>query len=205
MIPYSGLVLHSASHPMYNWLMTKFYTTEGDDGYSGILGSGKLPKNHPVFEALGAVDEATAALGWARSICLSNQSRDLLRQVQHDLYELMTELSAAPEQAERFFRIQPSQVAWLEAQIDALGDQVEAPQEFILPGDSPSGASLAIARTLVRRAERRVCGLFFEAYFKNDNLMKYLNRLSSLCFVLELLENKEAGIPRATRAKSPAK
>lgn len=185
----------------YNYPMPKFYTTDGDNGFSGILGKGRLPKNHPIFEALGALDEASATLGWARSICLSERTRVVLRQVQHDLYELMTELSAAPEEAERFRRINASRVAWLEAQMDVLSELVELPNEFILPGDSPSGASMAMARTQVRRAERRVCELVLRKQVQNEAIIPYLNRLSSLCFVLELLENKEAGVSRTTRAK----
>ena len=76
-------------------------------------------------------------------------------------------------------------MTWLESQIDTLTTQIEIPEDFILPGDSPAGAALALARTIVRRAERHVARLVHENGVENQELLRYLNRLSSLCFVLE--------------------
>jgi len=83
-----------------------------------------------------------------------------------------------------------------------LGAEIEMPKDFIVPGDSRSGAAFAMARTLVRRAERKVSRLFHESQIDNLELLRYLNRLSSLCFILELNENKNAGIDFPTLASS---
>jgi len=173
--------------------MSPFYTRKGDDGYTGLLGKGRVPKYHPRTETIGAVDEATAALGIARAACHSSQNADLLLAVQRDLYLLMAEIAASPENAERYREIDAEKIAWLEAQTDALSSHVALPQEFIVPGDSPAGAALDLARTVVRRAERRVAQLLHEGSIENPQLLRYLNRLSSLCFVLELSENVLAG------------
>jgi cob(I)alamin adenosyltransferase len=113
----------------------------------------------------------------------------------------MSEVAATPAAAARFRSIDPSRVAWLEAQIDAGSQQVEMPKEFIVPGDSQAGAFLSLARATVRRAERRIAELLHSGEIENVELLRYLNRLSSLCFVLELLENREAGKDTPTLVK----
>jgi cob(I)alamin adenosyltransferase len=181
--------------------MPRFYTTKGDDGFTGLLGEGRVAKYNPRLEAVGAIDEAAAALGLARAVCKSERTAALLLQVQRDLYGLMAEVSATPENAARFRTIDTQRVAWLEAQADALSDLVELPQEFIIAGDSLAGAAIDMARTIVRRAERRVVLLLHEAEIENEELMRYLNRLSSLCFVVELFENQASGKNSPTLAK----
>lgn len=185
----------------YNNPMAKLYTRRGDDGQTGWLGSGRLPKNHPIIEALGALDEASAALGFARSSCQDSRTQEILLAVQRDLYRLMTEVSASQEAVARFQTVDGERVAWLEAQIDTLSSVVDLPGEFILPGDSQAGAALAFARAVVRKAERRVVDLYQEGAVRNPAVLQYLNRLSSLLFVLELLENKAAGIAGTTLAR----
>jgi cob(I)alamin adenosyltransferase len=106
---------------------------------------------------------------------------------------MMAEVAATPDNAERFRFIDDSRVKWLEEQTDALSQIVEMPKEFILPGDSLAGAALSLARAIIRRAERRVVEMFDTDGLSNPDLQRYLNRLSSLCFVLELLENQSAG------------
>jgi cob(I)alamin adenosyltransferase len=179
--------------PDYNCCMSPFYTGRGDDGTTGWLGEGRLPKNHPLIEALGAIDEAGAALGLARALARDPRSGPLLVEVQRDLYKLMAEVAASPENADRFQTIDPGRVTWLEQQMRGLGESAPALDEFILPGDTPASAALALARTVVRRAERRVVALFDQQESTNPEVLRYLNRLSSLCFALELLENQAAG------------
>jgi cob(I)alamin adenosyltransferase len=181
--------------------MSDFYTRTGDDGYTGLLGDERVPKHHPVPEALGALDEATAALGVARAACRDEGSAGSLLVAQRDLYHLMAEVAATPQNAVRFRVIDAERLAWLEQQIDALGAQVGLPKEFVVPGDSPAGAALALARTMVRRAERRVAGLLHQGSVENPYLLRYLNRLSSLCFVLELHENQVGGKASPTLVK----
>jgi cob(I)alamin adenosyltransferase len=173
--------------------MSPFYTRTGDDGNTGLLGEGRLPKYHPRIEALGALDEASSALGLSRALCQAPQTKPILLDIQRDLYALMAEIAATPENVEHFRTLGLPRVQWLESQVDILSTMVPLPAEFILPGDSISGAALAITRTIVRRAERRVAELLNVGEITNQILLQYLNRLSSLCFVLELLENQSAG------------
>ena len=178
-----------------------FYTSKGDDGTTNLLGEGRVAKYHSRIEAVGTLDESTAALGLARAQCLDPHSGPILLEAQRDLYKLMAEVAATPENAEKFHFIDEKRVAWLEEQTDELSKLVEMPKEFILPGDSLAGAALSLARAIIRRAERRIVELFDLNELSNPDLQRYLNRLSSLCFVLELVENKAAG-HQTTLAKS---
>jgi cob(I)alamin adenosyltransferase len=171
------------------------YTGTGDDGTTGLLGEDRVSKDHPRIEALGALDEASAALGLARASCQAVQTAPILREAQRDLYKLMAEVAATPENAGKFKGIDAGRVKWLEEQADAIHKLINLPKEFILPGDTPSGAALSLARAVVRRAERRVTELYTLEELSNPELLRYINRLSSLCFVLELLENQMAGKP----------
>lgn len=168
---------------------------------TNLLGEGRVAKYHARIEAVGTLDESTAALGLARAQCLDPRSGPILIEAQRDLYKLMAEVASTPENAQKFHFIDAARVKWLEEQTDALSETIEMPREFILPGDSLSGAALSLARAIIRRAERRVVELYDEQEVINPDLQRYLNRLSSLCFVLELVENKAAG-HRTTLAKS---
>jgi cob(I)alamin adenosyltransferase len=170
-----------------------FYTRTGDDGTTGLLGEGRVPKTHPRIEALGALDEASATLGLARGQAIDPRTAPILLEAQRDLYKLMAEAAATAENADKFHFIDAARVEWLEAQTDALSSTLTMPHEFILPGDTASGAALSLARAVVRRAERRVVELLDAKEISNPELGRYLNRLSSLCFVLELAENAAAG------------
>jgi cob(I)alamin adenosyltransferase len=182
--------------------MSPFYTKTGDEGKTGLLGEGRVTKFDLRIEALGALDEATAALGLARASANAPQVATLLVEVQRDLYKLMSEVGATLENAEKFRAIDAARVDWLAQQTDALEDEVGVPKDFILPGENPSSAAMALARTIVRRAERRVVELDHTGGLENPALLAYLNRLSSLCFVLELLENHYAGqAPRMANEK----
>lgn len=174
-------------------MSASFYTKTGDDGYTGLLGAGRVPKYHPRPAACGTLDEATAALGVARAFARSPRTVEILTRVQRDLYNLMAEVAATPDNAARFRVIAAPQVAWLEEQTDSLAEMVPMPKEFILPGDSQAGAFLSLGRTIVRRAEREIARLLHMGDLENAALLHYLNRLSSLCFALELLENQAAG------------
>ena len=181
--------------------MSEFYTRTGDDGYTGLLGEGRVPKDHPRPEAIGALDEANAALGVARSACQMPETRKLILEIQRHLYQIMAEVAATPKNAERFRQITTEQVSWIEAQIAIFQAQVRIPNEFIVPGDTPAGAALDLARAVVRRAERRVTHLWHQDALENHALLHYLNRLSSLCFVLELFENQVGGQDQPTLAR----
>ncbi len=173
--------------------MSPFFTRTGDDGTTGQLGEGRLPKNHPRIEALGTIDEASAALGLSRALCQAPLTGSILIVVQRDLYNLMTEISATPENADRFNIMDLTRIKWLESQAEIVSGLVPIPQEFILPGDCVAGAALALSRTIVRRSERRVVELLKSGEIQNPLILQYLNRLSSVCFALELLENQVSG------------
>jgi cob(I)alamin adenosyltransferase len=160
-----------------------------------------VAKNDVRMEALGAVDEAGSAIGVARALTRTESAPPVLIQIQRDLYGLMGELAATPENAATFRAIDADRVAWLESLVDALTTTVKAPKEFIVPGDTVAGAFFDVARTTVRRAERRCAALYHAGGFENQNIIRYLNRLSSLLFILELAENLAAGNSRITLAK----
>jgi cob(I)alamin adenosyltransferase len=181
--------------------MSAFYTSSGDDGFTGLLKEGRVAKTDPILDAVGTIDEANAALGLGRSTCQAELSKKILIAIQGDLYHLMAEISASPENEDRFRMIDVNRVAWLEAQIEILGAEVKLPKEFIVPGDSLPGAALDLARTVVRRAERRIAGLVHAQLIYNQELLRYLNRLSSLCFMLECYENRISGNTSPTLAR----
>lgn len=183
-------------------MKNSFYTRGGDEGYTSVLGEGRVAKEAARIEALGAVDEASATLGLARAHMHAPEGPALLLQVQRDLYGLMGELAATPETAKLFHVIDDQKVAWLEDQVESLTRQVEMPREFIVPGDTAEGAFLDLARTVVRRAERRVTNLFHRGEIINPDLLRYMNRLSSLCFVLEIRENQFNGQKNITLART---
>ncbi len=178
-----------------------FYTRAGDDGYTSLLGEGRVAKYMPQPEAYGTVDEASAAIGVARASAQSEETRQMLLTAQRDLYHLMAELAATQQTAHLFRKITAERVAWLEAQTDRITQRIRLPKEFVVPGDSLPGAYLDLARTVVRRAERIVVHLLHDGLIENVELVRYLNRLSSLLFVLSLYENALAGVSNVTLAK----
>lgn len=178
----------------------QWYTGAGDDGYTGVLGRDRVPKYAVRPEAYGTLDEASAFLGLARVQAKDARVRGLLLTIQRDLYNMMADLATVPETATRSPWLPVERLAWLEEQTDALGADVEMPKAFIVPGDSVGGAALEIARTVVRRAERLAARLFHDGELRDDTPLKYLNRLSSLLFVMGRVEDRAAGVERFTLA-----
>jgi cob(I)alamin adenosyltransferase len=166
--------------------MSKYFTGKGDDGKTGYLGEGRLDKYNLRMEALGSLDELTAALGVARSWFSGTSDDKLIISIQRDLYNLMAEVAAAPENAEKFLRITPETISELEVTIEKISSKLDTPDGFILPGQTQASAAVSLARTIARRAERRVAELLDKDLISNASLLGYLNRLSSLLFVLEL-------------------
>lgn len=173
-----------------------WYTATGDDGTTALLGDRRVPKYHPQPQAYGTVDEASAALGLARALTTRPGIKDALLTAQRDLFRMMSELAATPEVAHRFRAIDAGRVSWLEEAVDHFGSQTPMPREFVVPGDTPAGAVLDLARTVVRRAERIVAGLCDDGLCSNNEILRYLNRLSSLCFVLARLEDGESTLAK---------
>jgi len=172
---------------------SQFYTRRGDEGYTGLLGPERVPKYDLRPETYGTVDEAQAALGLARAGDCTARTGQVLLSIQRDLYTLMAELAAAGAADSRFSgSIAVAHVEQLEGWVAEFEAQVEMPKEFIIPGDSRPGAALHLARTVVRRAERLAVRLAHEELLANGQVIRYLNRLSSLLFVLALLEDQAA-------------
>lgn len=180
----------------------KYYTRTGDDGYTGLLGDERVPKYAPRPRAYGTLDELSSALGLARATAHGERSREILLTVQRHLYQLMTELAATAEAADRFGRTGADQVEQLERLTDEVGASIELPKEFVIPGDTVAGAALDLARSIARRAERIIARMIHENEFSNAEALRYLNRLSSLLFVLARYEDAAGGISQVTLAKS---
>ncbi|MEW6650781.1 MAG: cob(I)yrinic acid a,c-diamide adenosyltransferase [Chloroflexota bacterium] len=180
----------------------RFFTGKGDDGTTGLLGEGRVLKTDVRMEALGALDETSASLGLARSLSGGQPVvARLVMRIQRELYLLMAEVAATADNTERFRSVGAENVTWLEEQADGLSDQIEMPHEFILPGDTPAAAAFSLARTVCRRAERRVVALRDAGGLTNPHILPYLNRLSSLCFILELYVIQSGGNVQLTLAK----
>ncbi|HEY9076618.1 MAG TPA: cob(I)yrinic acid a,c-diamide adenosyltransferase [Anaerolineaceae bacterium] len=181
--------------------MTDFFTRKGDDGTTGRLGPGRLTKSDLQIDALGCLDEANSALGFLRSVIGVEDIRAVLLKIQRELYQIMGEIAALPENAGRFRVINPDHVAWLENQVGEFGNKTNMPRDFIVPGDTIASAAADLARTAARRAERRVVALDEKIHLENPAILSYLNRLSSLCFVLEIYAIQHTNSQQPTLAK----
>lgn len=165
--------------------MAKVTTGTGDTGYTGLLGELRVPKYDPRPDTFGTVDEATSALGLARATTQDQKVKDIIYQIQQELYLLMGELATPPENYEKMgLRMTSEHVQKLEQVEEALKSEVEIPNKFIIPGDTPDGAALDLARTIIRRAERMTVKLLHDGVIQNSEVVRYLNRLSDLIFVL---------------------
>lgn len=176
----------------------KIYTKTGDAGETGLFGGGRVSKDHPRVTAYGDVDELNAAIGVARAAPPEKLAAELLEQIQRDLFAVGAEL-AAPEPAKLSktlagHPIGEPDVTRLERAIDAHEALLPPLREFILPGGSPKAAGLHFARTTCRRAERSVVALRHAAAV-SPAILRYLNRLSDLLFVLARAANAQAGRP----------
>jgi cob(I)alamin adenosyltransferase len=163
----------------------KIYTRKGDDGTTGLLYGGRVPKDDPLPTAYGDVDEAQAFLGLARAeAARGGELDDLLVHIERDLWVLMADLATeAPNRSKLTpgaSLVTPDMVERLEDQIDALSARFEAPTEFVVPGESRIGALLDVARTVVRRAERHALA----AADPGSHAVPYLNRLSDLLWTM---------------------
>jgi cob(I)alamin adenosyltransferase len=180
--------------------MSDFYTAKGDSGTTGLLGEERVKKFDPRMEALGTLDELSAFLGLARSIC-SSSNAIVLKSIQVHLYEIMGEVAATIENQTQFRKIFGNEVHDLEEKIEGYSKDITLPKGFILPGDTQASAAISLARTITRRAERRIAELLDHHMIENTQLLRYLNRLSSFLFVLELKEIADDKIVSLSLAK----
>ncbi len=165
--------------------MAKLTTGTGDKGYTGLLGAERVPKYDPRPDTFGTVDEATSALGLARAMTRDPKAKEIILRIQNELYLLMAELATPPENYEKMgFRVTGEHVQWVEQTEESLKQKVEIPNKFIIPGDTPDGAALDLARTIIRRAERMAVKMLHDGVIQNGEVVRYLNRLSDLVFIL---------------------
>jgi cob(I)alamin adenosyltransferase len=173
----------------------RIYTKKGDDGSTGLLfGGDRISKADLRTDAYGTTDEAVSALGLARA-SIGNQTdraevrlAELCLRLQRELFVVGAELATHVDRRSRLTdgtsRVTPEMVAALERDIDELEMLVEQPKEFVLPGESMPGAALDLARTTVRRAERRCVALAAAGGIPDSQVVPYLNRLADLLFVM---------------------
>jgi cob(I)alamin adenosyltransferase len=165
--------------------MAKVTTGTGDTGYTGLIGEQRVPKYDPRPDTFGTVDEATSALGLARALANDHKVKKIIYQIQQELYLLMGELATTPDNYEKMgLRMTVEHVERLEKEEEQLKHEVEIPNKFIIPGDTPGGAALDLARTIIRRAERMAVKLLHDGVIQNSEVVRYLNRLSDLIFIL---------------------
>ena len=177
------------------------YTRTGDRGQTGLFGGGRVAKSDARVEAYGDVDELNAALGLARAIELMPRIDEVLVPLQRDLFAIGA-LLATPDRDRMHeqlakARVDEDRVAELEAAIDAGEAELEPLRAFIVPGGTPKAAALHVARTVCRRAERRVVALTATVEIP-ELVVMYLNRLSDLLFVLARVANRRAGAGEVT-------
>ncbi len=165
----------------------------GDDGSTGLLGGGRARKDDPRIEAYGTIDEASSAVGLAKSLSPHQRIRSICEELQRGLYTLGAELATNPDSGTSFAHTTEEGVARLDALIAEVEQSVTMPDGFILPGATPASGALDLARAITRRAERRCVALERANGLKNQQARRWLNRLSLLLFVLGRYEEELAG------------
>ena len=180
----------------------RVYTKFGDKGETSLLYGGRVSKNNPHTEAYGITDEAVSIMGLARSLCEDQKVKNILRNLQRELFTIAAELATDPGKYELFHQhfkpVTAEMVENLETTIDSLEEEFQMPTVFVLPGGSPASSAMDMARTVIRTAERRVVALMEAGGLTNTLIVNYLNRLGDLLFVLARYQDRELPIERAT-------
>ena len=175
----------------------RIYTKRGDDGTTGLLYGGRVPKDDLRTQAYGTLDEAVSALGLARAAGLVARVEEIVIRLQREMFVVGAELATAPENRDRLqpgvSKVTAAMTERAEADIDALLELHPLPEEFILPGETPGSAGLDLARAVLRRAERQAVALDRAGLVADREVLRYLNRVSDLLFVLARHEEAERG------------
>jgi cob(I)alamin adenosyltransferase len=170
----------------------RIYTRGGDDGTTGLLYGGRVDKSDARTEAYGTTDEAVAALGMARVFIADSLLADLVLRLQRDLFVVGAELATATENRHKLqpgtTKVTAEMVDDLEAAIDDYVARIRMPEEFIVPGESRGSSFLDFARTVIRRAERQTVAMDRAGLLSDREVVRYLNRLADLVFVLARYE-----------------
>ena len=180
----------------------RLYTKFGDQGETSLLYGGRVSKNNLHTEAYGITDEAVSAMGLARATSQDPRVKDVLRDLQRELFTIAAELATEPDKyelfQEHFAPVTPEMVENLESTIDSLEEDVEMPKVFILPGGSQASAAIDLARCIIRTAERRVVAMKEAGQLTNDLIIAYLNRVGDLLFVVARYQDRDLPFERAT-------
>ncbi|MHB8658239.1 MAG: cob(I)yrinic acid a,c-diamide adenosyltransferase [Solirubrobacteraceae bacterium] len=169
--------------------LTRIYTRLGDSGETHLGNMSRVPKTHPRIEAYGTVDELNAQLGLTLTVDgLPARYEDWLRRVQNDLFDVGADISAPEDPGRDRLRVAPEQTTWLEQRCDEVNVKLKPLKSFVLPGGTPAAAHLHVCRTVCRRAERLAVACGRDV---NAEVVRYLNRLSDLLFILSRACNGE--------------
>ncbi|HVB52565.1 MAG TPA: cob(I)yrinic acid a,c-diamide adenosyltransferase [Candidatus Acidoferrales bacterium] len=175
-------------------------TKGGDQGETSLLYGGRVAKDDLRTEAYGALDEAISALGLARSLCTQPVVQDRILELQRECFTVGAELATGKGQRSKleahFPTLEPAAADQLEAEVHQLEELVGLPDGFVIPGGSPGAAALDLGRTLIRRAERRAVTLQRQGALENPEVLRYLNRLSDLLFMLARQEEAGRTVPK---------
>jgi cob(I)alamin adenosyltransferase len=164
--------------------LTRIYTRLGDSGETHLGDMSRVPKTHPRIEAYGTVDELGAQIGLALTVVgMPEQYAQWLRRVQNDLFDVGADISVPddPDSDRERLRVLPEQTTWLEQRCDEVNATLKPLKSFVLPGGTPAAAHLHVCRTVCRRAERMAIAAGEDL---NPEVVRYLNRLSDLLFIL---------------------
>jgi cob(I)alamin adenosyltransferase len=183
----------------------RIYTKKGDDGTTGLLYGGRVPKDDARTDVYGTLDEAVSCLGLARGGGLGERVQKIVVRLQREMFVVGAQLAtSADNQAklqEGVSKVTPEMAARAEADIDALVAEHPLPNEFVLPGETLASAGLDLARSTIRRAERRAVAMDRAGQVPDPEILRYLNRVSDLLFVLARFEEAEQG--RRARPSRP--
>ncbi len=175
----------------------RIYTKKGDDGSTGLLYGGRVDKDDARTDVYGTIDEVVSALGLARAGGLVNAVEAIVVRLQREMFVVGAQLATSEENQGKLqdgiSRVTSAMTEQLETDIDRLTAEHPLPQEFVLPGETLSSAGLDLARSTVRRAERKTVALKREGVLHDDEVLRYLNRVSDLLFVLARFEEAERG------------
>lgn len=164
----------------------------GDSGYTDLMGGGRVRKDHPRVEAYGSIDELSSLLGVAKTFVRDEEIKHVLKQVQEHLFIIGAILSAE-KPPPNIPRVDENTVRWMDRLIERYEEELPPLNRFIIAGGTRGAALLHLARTVARRAERRVVSLAEKSQVDNS-IIAYMNRLSTLLFTLARLENHRAGV-----------
>jgi cob(I)alamin adenosyltransferase len=167
--------------------LTRIYTRLGDGGETHLGDMSRVPKTHPRIEAYGTVDELNAQIGVTLTLDdLDPGHAEWLKRIQNDLFDVGADISAPADPARDRLRVIPEQTEWLEQRCDEVNATLAPLKSFVLPGGTPAAAQLHVCRTVCRRAERLAIAGGEEL---NAEVVRYLNRLSDLLFILSRAAN----------------